>query len=159
MDQFSRKIVGIAVNRGDISGHDLCFMFNSIRTSYKSPKRLSTDNAPLYQFSQWQANLRILEIENIKSIPYTPISHPYIERLIQTVRLEFLDKLIIWNQGDLLRKLNCFRDYYNTNRCHYGLGNTTPVQKYNNQRKKVISLNQFKWKKFCNGLFELPITA
>ncbi|WP_217356515.1 hypothetical protein [Legionella sainthelensi] len=36
MDQFSRKIVGFATNRGDISGQDLCFMFNSIRTGYKS---------------------------------------------------------------------------------------------------------------------------
>ncbi|WP_217356516.1 integrase core domain-containing protein [Legionella sainthelensi] len=88
-----------------------------------------------------------------------PISHPYIERLIQTVRLEFLDKLIIWNEGDLIKKLNCFRDYYNTNRCHYGLGHAAPEQKYSNQQKKVISLDEFKWKKFCNGLFELPIAV
>jgi hypothetical protein len=27
-------------------------------------------------------NLRVLEIEEIKSVPYTPVSHPFVERLI-----------------------------------------------------------------------------
>jgi putative transposase len=158
-DQFSRKIFGFAVNYGDISGNELCFMFNSICSNKKIPKRLSTDNAPLFNFSQWQANLKILDIENIKSVPYTPISHPYIERLIQTVRQEYLDKLIVWNESDLVKKLNRFRDFYNANRCHYALEYATPEQKYSNQHQNIISIDKFKWKKYCNGLFELPVSA
>jgi putative transposase len=38
------------------------------------PKYLSSDNDPLYRFHQWQANLRILEVTEIKSIPYVPLS-------------------------------------------------------------------------------------
>lgn len=106
-----------------------------------------------------KANLRILGIENIKSLPYTPTSHPYVERLIQTVRHEYLDKLIIWNKRDLLKKLERFRDYYNDKRCHYGLEYSTPEQKYINQKQKLISISKFKWEKYCNGLFELPIAA
>jgi hypothetical protein len=45
-------------------------------------KYLSSDNDPLYRFHQWQANLRILEVTQIKSIPYVPLSHPFVERLI-----------------------------------------------------------------------------
>jgi hypothetical protein len=41
------------------------------------PKYISSDNDPLYRFHQWQANLRILEVTEIKSIPYVPLSHPF----------------------------------------------------------------------------------
>ena len=32
------------------------------------------------------ANLRILEIDEIKTVPHVPLSHPFVERLIGTVR-------------------------------------------------------------------------
>jgi len=41
---------------------------------------ISSDNDPLYRFHQWQANLRILEATEIKSIPYVPLSHPFVEQ-------------------------------------------------------------------------------
>ena len=53
------------------------------------PNFLSSDNDPLYRFHQWQANLRILEVTEIKSVPYVS-SHPFVERLIGTVRREYL---------------------------------------------------------------------
>jgi hypothetical protein len=37
------------------------------------------DPDPLFRFECWQANLRILEIESIRSVPYVPVSHPFIE--------------------------------------------------------------------------------
>ena len=40
------------------------------------PGNLSTDNDPLFRSHRWQANLRILEVNEIKSIPYAPMSHP-----------------------------------------------------------------------------------
>ncbi|HMD09837.1 MAG TPA: hypothetical protein VKH63_20055, partial [Candidatus Acidoferrum sp.] len=39
---------------------------------------------PLYRFHQWQANLRILAVTEIKSVPCVPLSHPFVERLIGT---------------------------------------------------------------------------
>jgi hypothetical protein len=30
----------------------------------------------------WQANLRILDVEEIKTVPYAPMSRPFVERLI-----------------------------------------------------------------------------
>jgi putative transposase len=33
------------------------------------PKHLSSDHDPLYRFHQWQANLRILEVTEIKTVP------------------------------------------------------------------------------------------
>jgi putative transposase len=42
------------------------------------PKYLSSDNDPLFRFYKWQVNLRILDIVEIKSVPYTPQSHPFV---------------------------------------------------------------------------------
>jgi hypothetical protein len=36
----------------------------------------------LYRFHQWQANLRVLGVTEIKTVPYVPLSHPFVERLI-----------------------------------------------------------------------------
>jgi hypothetical protein len=59
----------------------------------------------LYQSHQWQANLRILDVEEIKTVPYAPLSHPFVERLIGTIRRECLDRLLFWTAADLELKL------------------------------------------------------
>ena len=134
-------------------------MFNKIISGKTPPKYLSSDNDPLFKFYRWQANLRILDIEEIKSVPYTPTSHPFVERLIGTCRREFLDKTLFWNQRDLLKKLESFQHYYNDNRCHESIDWQSPHQKSTNKVKKVISLDNYRWKKECRGLFKLPIAA
>jgi hypothetical protein len=45
-------------------------------------------------------------------VPYAPVSHPFVERLIGTIRREYLDRVFFWNAVDLARKLGEFRDYY-----------------------------------------------
>src|SRR2546430_12054414 len=71
MDQYTRRIIGFGVHAGTVDGAALCRMFNrAIRGQYWMPKYLSSDNDPLYRFHRWQANLRILEVTEIKTIPY-----------------------------------------------------------------------------------------
>src|SRR5207244_10157905 len=65
-----------------VDGLALCRMFQQAIRGQSLPKYLSTDNDPLYRFHQWQANLRVLEVTEIKTLPYVPLSHPFIERLI-----------------------------------------------------------------------------
>jgi hypothetical protein len=69
------------------------------------PALLSLDHDPLFTFQRWQANLRLLEIEAIQTVPYAPVSHPFIECLIGTLRREYLDHCFFWNQHDLEKKL------------------------------------------------------
>lgn len=88
---------------------ELIFAACSINFSGKNTKILSSDNDPLFVFHRWQANLRILDIEEIKSVPYTPTSPPYVKRLIGTVRLRFLDKIFFGNDRDLQNKLDSFK--------------------------------------------------
>jgi len=72
MDQFTRRIVGFDVHAGDVDGVTLCCMFNSAIANKGLVQRLSSDNDPLFRYHRWQVNLRILEVEEIKSIPYSP---------------------------------------------------------------------------------------
>jgi putative transposase len=69
MDQFTRRIVGFGIHRGIVDGMALCRMFRDAIRIKSLPKYLSTDNDPLYRFHQWQANLRILEVTEIKTVP------------------------------------------------------------------------------------------
>ena len=72
-------------------------MFNEvIASSGYLPKNLSSDNDPLFRYHRWRANLRILDVVEIKTVPYVPLSHPFVERLIGTVRRECLDQIPFW---------------------------------------------------------------
>ena len=96
-------------------------MFNrAIRCQLKMPKYLSTDNDPLYRFHQWLASLRVLEVTEIKTVPYVPLSHPFVERLIGTLCRECLDRTLFWTATDLEAKLLDFQHYYNEYRTHVG---------------------------------------
>ena len=104
------------VQAGDVDGAALCRMFNKAISTNDVPKHLSSDNDPLFLYHQWQANLRILGVDEIKTVPYTPLSHPFIERIIGTIRREFLDHILFWNATDLEKKLTDFQAYYNQHR-------------------------------------------
>ena len=126
MDQFSRRIIGLGVQRGVVDGIALCGMFQRAIRGHGLPKYLSSDNDPLYRFHQWQANLRILEVTEIKTVPYVPLSHPFIEGLIGTIRRELLDRTLFWTTEDLEIKLTNFQHYYNAYRTHAGLDGRLP---------------------------------
>ena len=126
MDQCTRRIVGFGVHRGVVDGVALCRMFNRATRGQPAPTYLSSDHDPLYRFHQWQANLRILDVKEIKTVPYVPLSHPFVERLIGTIRRECLDRTLFWTAADLEMKLLDFQRYYNGHRTHAGLDGRTP---------------------------------
>jgi transposase InsO family protein len=134
-------------------------MFNQIIAGQSPPLYISTDNDPLFQFQRWKANLRILEVEEVKSIPFTPISHPFVERLIGTIRRECLDQCLFWNEVDLQRKLDNFTDYYNNHRVHASLNGDVPTKFGEKKISRVASLTDFRWRSLCRGLVQLPIPA
>src|SRR5262244_3433059 len=126
MDQYTRRIIGFGIQAGVVDGMALCRMFKQAIRDASLPKYLSSDHDPLYRFHQWQANLRILAVSEIKTVPYVPISHPFIERLIGTVRRECLDQFLFWSASDLELKLFEFKEYYNKYRAHSALQGNTP---------------------------------
>ena len=94
MDQHTRRIIGCGVHAGHVDGPTLCRMYNHATSGQNRPKHLSSDNDPLFQYNRWKANLRVLEIDEIKSLPHVPMSHPFVERLIGSIRRELLDQTL-----------------------------------------------------------------
>jgi hypothetical protein len=86
---------------------------------------------------------------------YTPISHPFVERLIASMRREFLDQTLFWTDIDLERKLLGYQQYFNHHRTHRGLDGAIPVC----TEAMAINLNDFRWQHHCRGLFEPPVAA
>jgi transposase InsO family protein len=134
------RIIGFGVERADPCGASICRMFNQIIAGKSLPRYLSSNHDPLFRFHRWLTNLRILEVEEIKSIPYIPVSHPFVERLIGTNRREFLDHVLIWNAIDLGRKLEEFRNYYNEDRVHHSLNGCTPGERSGQPQPAMPSL-------------------
>ena len=131
-------------------------MFNRAIRGPILPKYLSSDHDPLFRFHQWQANLRILEVKEIKTVPYVPLSHPFVERLIGTIRREFLDRTLFWTTADLEAKLLDFQHYYSAHRTHAGLDGRTPEP---NAPAAVLGFSAYRWRQHCRGLYQTPIAA
>jgi transposase InsO family protein len=159
LDVFTRGIIGFGVERVDLCGAAICRMFNQIIAGKSLPRHLSSDHDPLFRFDRWLANLRILEVAEIKSIPFVPVSHPFVERLIGTIRREFLDHVLVWNAVDLERKLEAFRDYYNEHRVHQSLNGSTPLERSGQPPPARAVLARYVWQHHCRGLFQMPIAA
>jgi transposase InsO family protein len=130
-------------------------MFNQAIRGQGVPRYLSSDNDPLFRFHQWHANLRVLEIEEVKSVPYVPMSHPFVERIIGTIRRECLDHTVFWTTADLEAKLSEFRDYYNHHRTHTGRAGTTPTE----SQLPTVDLGHYSWRKHCRGMYQTPVAA
>ncbi len=79
-------------------------------------------------FRQWNVNLQILDVTQVKTAPYVPLSHPFVERLIGTIRRDYLDQVPFWSALDLERKLLLFKENYDRDRVHQGV-NRAPTDK------------------------------
>ena len=156
MDQYTRRIIGFGVHAGNVDGPTLCRMFNDATSRQGWPKYISSDNDPLFQYHRWKANLRVLDIEEIKSVPHVPMSHPFVERLIGSIRRELLDHTFFWTATDLENKLREYQCYYNEFRTHSGRDGSTPAKTGENN---ILDFNRYRWKKHCRGLFRLPVAA
>ena len=159
MDVFTRRLIGFGVESGPIDGVSVCRMFSRAIAGQPLSKRVSTDHDPLFRFHRWLANLRVLAIDELKSVPYAPVSHPFVERLIGTIRREYLDYVFFWNAADLLRKLTEFKDYYNAGRVHRGIGGITPSERAGSARPPFATVAYYGWRPYCRGMFPIPIAT
>jgi transposase InsO family protein len=159
MDAFTRRIIGFGVAVANLDGNVVCRMFNRAIAEQTPPQYLSSDHDPLFRFHRWLANLRVLEVDEIKAVPCAPRSHAFVERLIGTVRREYVDQILFWNQGDLERKLEDYKTYYNQHRCHTGLAGATPAQRSGAPSHPIANLRSYRWRQHCNALFQTPIAA
>ena len=81
----TRRIIGFATHAGDVDGITACRLFNQEMTGHGPPMQINTDHDPVFAHHRWHCNLRGMDIEEIKSIPSVPLSHPFVERATGTV--------------------------------------------------------------------------
>jgi putative transposase len=158
IDHGTRRIVGFGVHRGVVDGVALCRMFNRASSGQALPAYLSADHDPLYRFNQWQANLRIRNIQDIKTVPYVPRSHPVVERLIGTVRRECLDRLLFWTAADRERKLVELQQYYSEHRTHARRAGHPSAPSLDTTDARA-SLRTNRWQPHGRGLYHTPKAA
>ena len=88
------------------------------------------------------------------------MSHPFVERLIGTIRREFLDHALFWNSLDLERKLGEFQYYYNQERVHASLDGDTPAEVAGESTiTPCAKIDDFQWQSHYRGLVQLPLAA
>ena len=71
----------------------------------RAPRGISArimSHDPLFEAQRWTANLRILEIDKSRPCPMYRCLIPLVERLIGTMRREFLGHVLFWNSRDLV---------------------------------------------------------
>jgi hypothetical protein len=88
-----------------------------------------------------------------------PISHPFIERLIGTIRRVYFDHLLFWNSRYLQNKLNSYQTYYNEHRTHLGINETFPSDKASGQKPPTVGITNLRWNSHGNGHFKMPKAA
>ena len=102
--------------------------------------------------------LRILDVEEIKTVPNAPLSHPFVERLSGTIRRECLDRTLFWTATDLEMKLRAFQRYYNGYRAHAALAGRPPARTLGAGGVHA-RLHSHRWQSHCRGLYQTPLAA
>jgi hypothetical protein len=89
------------------------------------PRYLLRDHDAIYG-SVFSNRVHSLGIHEVKTAPHSPWQNPYAERLIGTLRREYLDQVIIWNETHLRRLLRDYLTYYHRDRTHLSLEKDAP---------------------------------
>jgi transposase InsO family protein len=82
-----------------------------------------------------------------------------VERLIGTIRTEFLDQVPFWTFRDLETKLLMYKEYYNSDRVHRALDGVPPKEKTLVADRKVPRMDDYRWEEHCRGLYQPPVAA
>jgi len=109
------QMIGLGVHAGKVDGPALCRMFNHAIWGQRTIDQL-------FLFERRRADLRILDLAEIKTVPYVLLSHPFAERL--AIRREHLGRTLFWTRVENQRF--DFRSYFNGHRAHSSLKGRTP---------------------------------
>jgi transposase InsO family protein len=93
-----------------------------------APRYLIRDNDAAYG-QAFTNRIRTMGIRDRPIAPRSPWQNPYVERLIETLRRECLDHVLILGERHLQRVLTLYSLYYNETRTHLGLAKDAPIRR------------------------------
>jgi transposase InsO family protein len=76
-----------------------------------------------------------LGIQEVLGAPRAPRQRAYIERVIGTIRREFLDHMIVFNEASLCRQRKFFVEYHHVSRTHLSLEKGTSESRPRSRRR------------------------
>jgi transposase InsO family protein len=81
-------------------------------------------------------------LREVLSAPRSPSQRAYVERVIGTIRREYLDHVLVFDEDNVRRWLRMFVQYYHRSRTHLSLGKDAPEPRLVQSRDKgrVLSL-------------------
>jgi len=94
---------------------------------HESPRYLVHDRDTAFQ--GWATTARAIGIDEVFTAAHSPWQNAYAERLIESIRRECLDHIIVANERGLRRVLHAYVDYYLKSRTHLALGKDAPVSR------------------------------
>jgi len=106
-----------------------------------APSYLIRDNDRIYG-DVAKRRVRVMGIRDKPIAPASPWQNGFAERLIGSIRREYLDHLVVLSEAHLRRILRSYADYYNKIRTHRSLDKDAPtfrsVQRIGNIASHVI---------------------
>src|SRR5207253_7987557 len=80
-------------------------------------------------FGGWATTARTIGIDEVITAAHSPWQNAYAERVIESIRRECLDHIIVANERGLRRVLHAYVGYYLKSRTHLALGKGAPVSR------------------------------
>jgi transposase InsO family protein len=116
----------------------VCDGFSSALGSYGIPAQVLTDNGKVFSGRHAEPPVEVLfdricrenGIDHILTMPRSPTTTGKIERFHRTLRIEFNTNQVFRNLNTAQEALDEWVSYYNTQRPHQSLGDTTPESRF-----------------------------
>src|SRR6267143_284592 len=74
----------------------------------------------------FRQRVKAIGLAEVLITPHSPWQNPFAERVIETIRRELLDHVIVLNERHLRRRLRNYLGYYHASRTHLALGKDAP---------------------------------
>ena len=92
----------------------------------EAPKLLIRDRHRAYGRA-FRNRVTAMGILDVQTAPRSPWQNGYVERIIGSIRREFLDHIVALDERHLSRILKCYFAYYNQSRTHLALNKDAPI--------------------------------
>jgi transposase InsO family protein len=133
LDDYSRYLVGWGLYAGQ-SGQLVLDVLRRALAEYGRPRELLTDNGRQYKswhgVTDFQKELRREGVEHFTSRPHHPQTLGKIEAFWGHFKKEFLKHVVMGDLEDMRERIRHWVAYYNFQRPHSGIGNSTPAERY-----------------------------
>ena len=127
LDHDRRKIIRTAVTEHPTAA----WLSRQVTEAFPwdtAPRYLLRDRDTSYG-SDFCSRVEAMGITQVVTAPRSPWQNPYVERVIGSIRREFLDHIVIFNERHLRRVLSAYVDYYHRTRTHLSLDKDCPVSR------------------------------